>query len=245
MHTITLRHLLWLFLVGQLVSSCVPNRAAINNGAQKAPAYWLTTSMYAGPFYDDDKQSLMDYRPFFAIDDAETADGYKITPPPHKELIEAGTLLRILRISYPDFKTKLNRPLYSPRQQVWVYFEVAKERGNVTIFHHQPYIMVLPAQVVSEADVDEYLQNFISNKDPNSWLLTERNHLQKAIWQKRATLGMTEKHLRAALGPPLSRHVKKKTFTDHAAELWQYPDLLVVMEDGEVVKVSDLTQAAK
>lgn len=245
MHTITLRYLFWLFLLLKLSSSCVTNRAAVNTDIKEAPAYWLTTSMYAGPFYDDDKQSLLDYRPFAAIDDAETADGYKITPPRHTEVIEAGTLVRVTRVSYPDFKTKLNRPLYSPRQQVWVYFEVAKERGNVTIFHHQPYIMVLPAQIVSEQDVDEYLKNFISDQDPSGWLLTERNHIQKAIWQKRATIGMTEKHLMASLGPPLSRHVKKKTFNDRAEELWQYPDLLIVMQDGHVVKVSDLSLIGK
>lgn len=227
---------LWAFFT----TSCV----GLNLAPNKAPppheelSYWLTTSMYAGSFYDNKKVALFDHRPFSAIKDVTTPDGKDISPPKESKVVPAGTLVRVMRIDYPDTATKFRRPLYSPRHNVWVYCQVAKERGRVSIFESEPYIMVLPSFVTNEAEVREYLKQFLSTTDPNPWLLTQRKYVQTAIWSKQPAIGMTERHLLAALGPALHR-TNKSTKTINT-QVWEYPDYLVTLEDNEVARVTAL-----
>ena len=42
--------------------------------------------------------------------------------------------------------------------------------------------------------VKKYLENFLTKEDPNPWALTQREYIQRAIWDKKPVLGMNKKH---------------------------------------------------
>ena len=134
------------------------------NASKQLPQYWLTTSMYAGRFYDNDQLKLLDARPFSSISDVETIDGFILTPPKPTNIIPAGTLVKIVDIVYPTELVKLQRPIYSPRDQIWVYLNVAKERGKVSIFHEKIHILVVPKIITEETQMRGYLGRFLSAK---------------------------------------------------------------------------------
>jgi hypothetical protein len=204
------------------------------------PQYWLTTSMYVGLFYDDDKTRLLDYRPFSAIEDAKTYDGFTIYPPNSDETIPAGTLLKILDISFPKDQAFFKRPIYSPRDNIWIYLKVARERGNVNIFREQTHILLVPKNIISQAQLQTFLSNFLSKKDPNSWLLQQESYIQKAIFDKHPVIGMKREHVIAALGPAIRKHFQKTNELYEKQEIWHYHDYFIVITNDKVTKVNRL-----
>jgi hypothetical protein len=210
------------------------------NRLKEFPQYWLTTSVYAGQFYDNARLALVDYRPFSAIDDAQTIDGYTIFPPGATHTIPVGTLVKIVDISYPNDQTKFNRPLYSPRNNIWVSLRIAKERGQVSIFRDKTHILIMPKKITTERQVKGYLARFLSINDPNRWLLQQQSYIQDAIVKKRPAIGMTREHLVAALGPPVKKQYQRKTDVHDAQEIWHYHDYFVVIIDEKVSKFKRL-----
>src|SRR6185437_13728694 len=95
------------------LTSCASIKPMVSNtkAIPSLPQYWLTTSMYAGPFYEDADLLLIDYRPLNSIDDAKTPDDRIIYPPTAEYIIPAGTLVQILKISYPNTPEAQKRPL--------------------------------------------------------------------------------------------------------------------------------------
>lgn len=207
---------------------------------ESLPQYWLTISLYAGRFFDDDKLALLDYRPFFAIDDAKTGDGHIFYPPKETRVIPAGTLVKIIDISYPDEKTTVKRPIYSPRNHIWVYVKVAKERGLVTLFHEQTHVMVMPQNITTETQVRTYLGRFLSAKDPNRWILQLESHIQEGIFHKKPVIGMKKEHIVAALGPAIKKQFQPEEDFEPAQEIWHYHDYFIVFIDGAVRKIKNI-----
>ncbi len=203
--------------------------------------YWLKASLYAGDFYDDNRTVLMDYRPFFAITDAQTRDGYTIYPHNPTHIIPAGTLLEVTAISFPKNQSVIKRPLFSAKKNVWVFFRVARERGRVNLFEPKPHVLMLPNHIKSADDVKKALTKILSKDDPNPWLLTQTSPVQKGIFLKRPALGMNQQQLRAALGPPESIS-KEKTSLGKTKELWNFYDYFAVLEDDQVVSIENLTR---
>jgi hypothetical protein len=225
-----------------LLLGCVTIKSEQNepNKTEKLPQYWLTISLYSGPFFDDDKLALLDYRPFSAIDDAVTNDGHIFYPPKSSKIIPAGTLIKIVNISYPDDKTMQKRPIYSPRNNIWVYVKVAKERGRVSLFHEQTHVMVIPKTITDESQLKGYLSRFLSNKDPNRWILQLESHIQDGIFNKRPIIGMKKEQVIAALGPALKKQFQKEQDFEPAQDIWHYHDYLIVFIDGAVRKIKNI-----
>lgn len=207
------------------------------------PTYWLTTTMFAGRFYDNDRANLLDYRPFSAIDDVETLDGFILYPPKPDRIIPAGSLVKIIEVSFPDEQKKLARPLMSPREHIWVYLKVAKERGNVTIFHEHPFVLVVPKSITTELQLRGYLGRFLSKNDPNLWILSLPSHLQDGIFSKRPVIGMKKEHLVAAMGPVLKKQFQSKGDLHDAQEIWHYHNYFVVIVDDMVSRIKALGES--
>lgn len=225
------------------MSSCATvNTPPSSTEAKNQRQYWLSTSMYAGQFYDDDKQYLVDFRPFSSIDDAQTFDGYILYPPAPKTTIPAGTLVKIDTISYPDDQTRKRRPIYSPRDNVWVYLQIAAERGRVNVFREKPHILVLPKVITTEQQVRGYLSRFLSVKDPNRWILHLESYLQDGIFEKRPMVGMKREHLIAALGPAQKKQFPRQDDDTTAQEIWHYTEHLIEITNDKVSKVRHLTK---
>jgi hypothetical protein len=224
-----------------LLASCTTTAPLPHAKDEKAlPQYWLTTSLYFGPFYDDDKLKLIDFRPFFALDDAKTLDGLTVAAKNVEGTIPAGSLVTILDIAYPDSQTKQKRPLFSPRDNIWVSLRIGKERGRVTVFREKPHILVIPLSISTEEQLHGYLKRFLSNKDPNRWLLQQESYFQKGIFEKSPVVGMKRQHLISALGPAIKKQYQKPTDFAQAQEIWHYHDYLIVIENDMVNKISKL-----
>lgn len=204
------------------------------------PQYWLTTSMYAGPFYEDSDLMLIDYRPLNSIDDAKTPDGRIIYPPSAELIIPAGTLVQILKISYPNAQEAQKRPLYSPKDHIWVYLRIAKERGQVSVFFEKDHILVVPKKVKSKEALKTFLNSLMSKKDPHTWILGARNYIQEGIWLKKPVIGMNKRDLKAALGPPEKIEPQTNDGEEGSFELWRYPHYFIMLKDGQVIKVKNL-----
>ncbi|HXW60943.1 MAG TPA: hypothetical protein VEK06_05360, partial [Myxococcota bacterium] len=154
--------LLMLLLHSLITGACksVSEPRPSSSGSDKVAQYWLTTSMFAGRFYDNDQLKLMDHRPFSAISDVETVDGFILHPPRPSAIVPAGTLVQIIDISYPGDMDNLKRPIFSPRDHIWVYLKVAKERGKVSLFHEKTYVLVMPKNITNETELRGYLARF-------------------------------------------------------------------------------------
>jgi hypothetical protein len=223
--------------ISVLIAGCVLMESLKEPSSKRAlPQYWLSVSMFSGPFYDDDKLNLIDYRPFSSIEYVELLDGKVLYPPKANNVIKAGTLVRIQAISYPSEK----KPLYSPRDNIWVYLQVARERGNVSMFYEKSYVLIIPKTITSEPQLRGYLSRFLSHNDPNRWILQLESYLQDAIFQKIPVIGMKREHMVAALGPALKKQFHKARDFDNAQEVWHYHDYLVVITNDEVTKVTKL-----
>lgn len=200
--------------------------------------YWLTISLYAGPFYDDLGLTLIDYRPFSVIDDVKTPDGHIIRPPKEVKIIPAGTLIKLVKISYPDEKNIFKRPIYWPKNNILVYVKVAKDRGLVTLFREETHVMILPASLSEEAQVKTYLSRFFSTKDPNLWILQTESYIQDGIFTKTPKIGMRKEQVIASLGPAQKKQYQAENDFEPAQEIWRYHDYLIVFVDNKVNKIT-------
>jgi hypothetical protein len=195
--------------------------------------------MFAGSFYGNPDLMLLDYRPFDAIDDATTPAGSIIYPPETKEIVPAGTLIQIKSVIFPTASIRKNRPLYSPRNQIWLYVRIAKERGKVSIFRELDHVIIVPKSINTKEDLKGFINTLMARNDPHSWILQEQSYIQEAIWQKRAVIGMSKRDVLASLGPAEKMQAHKGQ-GEEDSEVWHYSHYFVVFNDERVSKVKKL-----
>lgn len=205
------------------------------------PQYWLTTSMYAGPFYKNNEMTLMDHRPSSAILEAFNADGDIIFPPKSSHIIKAGTLVQITKISYPNTKEALKRPAFSPKDRIWIHLKVAKERGKVTIFSESEHIIIVPKHIVEKSHLKDFVNSFLAKKDPHEWILGRESYIREGIWQKKPQIGMNTQDLIATLGMPQKKIVQPVQGEHEYKELWQYAHYFIVIKNDLVIKTQHLS----
>jgi hypothetical protein len=241
-HVISYTFALFLLFINGIFLSCVTlEKKTVQANSAKSVQYWLTTSMYSGRFYDNPELNLIDYRPFDAINEVETVDGYILYPPKPERMIPAGTLVNIVKISYPD--KKLKRPIFSPQNNIWVYLQIGRERGEVSIFFDKIHVLVLPENITNDGQVRGYLSRLLSKENPNVWILPLPSHMQDAIFTKRPMIGMNKTQLEATLGPPNKMQWQKKTNFQEEKEMWHYHDYYVTLVNGQINRISPLKKA--
>lgn len=196
--------------------------------------------MNAGSFYDNEQITLIDHRPFSAINEVSTLDGYHLFPPKESHTIPAGTLVQLHNISYPSAKTDWQRPLYSPKENILVYLRVAQERGNVSLFREKLHVMIAPKHINNEAQLKTFLKDIFVKEDPNNWILKESSHIQKAIWEKKVLMGMNKQQIESSLGPPLKKQFFKSLGQEQEKEVWQYHQYYIGFDENKVVKIRAL-----
>lgn len=240
---ITARFILMLLFL--LLNSCatIKPTPADTKAIDSLPQYWLATSFYAAPFYKNSDLTLMDYRPMSTIDDAKTPDGSIIYPPKAERIIEAGTLVQITKISYPNTKEAHLRPPFSPKDNIWIHLKVGKERGKVSVFYENEHILLAPKNTTTKDQLNNFIKSLLSKKDPHTWILSQRSHIQQGIWQKKPVIGMTKRDVKAALGPALKMQQQKNQGEESSSLLWHYPHYFIVFKDDQVVKIRKLAGA--
>lgn len=230
-----------------LGGAACPSYTTIPEGTQKhiqetreGALLWLKQSMYAGPFYDDDRFRLIDPRPFAELDYLRTAEGDPITPPPAEGIIPAGTRVRVERVAFPTGDNVFQRPLFTPRYTTWVYLRVARARGDVTLERPERHILLLPAFLDDKESFDRWFDALLGADDPNPWIRSLPEEQQRGIFEKRPVVGMDYEALTAAMGFPdrLTRDVVTRNGRSMTVEVAIYGATSVVLEDGRVVRVS-------
>lgn len=215
----------------------VPQRTAVQQRTV-GKTLWLTQSLYGGFFYDDKRYRLAHPKPFGQLHALKTADGYTILPPPHDDIVPAGTRVRVERIRWPTPGNICAAPLYTPKRLTWVVVRMALDRGHVTLWREKPYIMLVPRHVQTQAAFMAWFNGLFTATDPNPWLDGLPESLQRGIAVKQPVAGMDERALRAALGPP----DRVETDQADAARVRRYNTWRVTLRQGRVTEVKAVKQ---
>lgn len=203
---------------------------------------FLKQSVYAGRFYDDDRYQLVHARRFEELTYLLNAEGEPIPPPPAKEIIPAGTQVRVERIAWPTGENIFRRPLYTPRYTTWVYLRVARGRGSnneVTFERDSKHIMLLPGGITDAATFNEWFSATLTTTDPNPYLRSLPETQRVAIDRKLVEPGMDYTALTSALGfPDRIRHEQRG---EHLLEVATYGKAEIVLIDGIVQPTTPAT----
>jgi hypothetical protein len=228
-----------------LLSACVhrfemsPVAADSIERAINQKQFWLKQSLYAGPFYDDDRYQLLHPSPFDELTFLTTPDGDIIYPPKEKFVVPVGTQVTIEQIEWPTFVNVVNRPLLTPRGLPWLKMTVAMERGNVSLLYDGVFIMLVPLEKGDEKAFHKWFDAMFSSEDSNRWLLRLTKAEQEAIESKKPVLGMSGEALTAALGSPLSLSSRtvKKGDSKVTVETATYGKYLINLSEGKVSEI--------
>lgn len=206
---------------------------------------WLKQSMYAGPFWDDDRYRLLSPFPFDRVEAVLSPEGEPLLPPAHDSIVPAGTRVRVERVVFPTGDAVFRRPLYSPRYATWVYLRVAKTRGDTRLEHEQRHILLLPAHVLDVEGFDTWFEAALTTDDPNPWIRSLESRQRLGVDQKRAVVGMSYEALAAALGAPdrLEKRPGTSQGRQTTIEVATFGPMTVTLEDGVVVLVDDPTRS--
>ena len=224
------------------LSGC-PNYAALDEVTRNEVSeihdgelLWLKQSMYVGQFYDDDRYRLLSSRPFEEIDLLRTVEGDPIPPPPADGIVEAGTRARIVRIAWPTGGAVFKRPLYSPRYATWVFLRVGQARGKTYLERPKPHIVLLPGGIPDRATFDQWFEAFFAEDDPGDWLRSLPVAQRRAIFEKRAVLGMDYHALTAALGYP--DRIDRPGGDKDQREIAIYGALRITLDRGRISNIA-------
>ncbi len=203
--------------------------------------FWLKQSLYAGPFYDDNRFQLLHPRQFEELTYLKTIDGDYILPPPSNEIIPVGTRIEIQKIEWPTGIAIFKRPILTPRHWPWVYTRLARARGPVTLNRDQTYILILPDTVRDEKSFAEWKDSLFSKEDNNEWLMAYDEKIRTAIFEKTPLIGMDDQALFAAMGQP--DHIRREgmVLDGHKGtkEIATYGTTIIILEDSKVTKIEE------
>jgi hypothetical protein len=175
------------------------------DGLATGKSFWLKQSLYAGPFYDDDRFTLLHASSFDELTYLKMPDGATILPPKPSFIIPVGTRVTITAIEWPDWNNFVKRPIFTPRHLPWMKMTVAMQRGQVSLMRPETFIFLLPVESDNSRHFESWFLSIFSDKDTNPWLLGLKPEVQNAVLGKRAMAGMSREALRAALGDPGSK----------------------------------------
>lgn len=240
--------LLLLACAGCLLFAGCPSYTSMAGGTQQrireirdGQLLWLKQSMYAGPFWDDDRYRLLSPFPFDRVEAVLSPEGEPLLPPSHDSIVPAGTRVRVERVVFPTGDAVFRRPLYSPRYATWVYLRVAKTRGDTRLEHEQRHVLLLPAHIVDIEGFNAWFDAALTTSDPNPWIRSLEPSQRLGIDQKRAVVGMSYEALAAALGAPdrLEKRPRSSPGRHTTIEVATFGPLTVTLEDGVVILVDD------
>lgn len=205
--------------------------------------FWLKQSLYAGQFYDDERFDLVHPRSFNELTYVQMPDGANVLPPNATEIIPVGTKVSISQIEWPDLKTYLNRPLFTPRAYPWMKMKIAMDRGDVSMMRAKTYIFVLPVGHDNDAQFESWFASIFSVEDTNRWLLYLKDNVKEGVLNKKAVIGMSLEAMFAALGEPNSLSTEKADDNGISFEktIANYDKQVILLKNGVVKNIQVLT----
>jgi hypothetical protein len=189
-------------------------RAALEKELSGGPRY-LKLSFNVTPFFGDAGHRLLTPAAPDEVRLLNDTGGKPINPGPVQAVLPAGRGARIVKVEFPTAWAVVERVLYSPRQQTWVYVDVEDAPEG------PPLVLVLPLGVDTVDAVRTEVERYLVERDPAGQLAAFSEPVRSAIARKEARVGMAEEALEMAWGYPERR---VRSFQEGVrTEEWVYP----------------------
>lgn len=192
---------------------------------------YLKHSSFITPFFGDDSKRLLTPYPPEEVRLLNDTQGRPINPGAVQATVPAGTRVHVVKVEFPTSWVMVERVLYSPRTQPWVYLNVDGVPAQA------PIILVLPPQLDKEQDVRAELDRWLLTQDPAPRLARFQPRFQEAIKKKQVMEGMPEAAVELSWGPP--ERVRRTLDGPQVNQDWTYPGdkRHVFLTDGVVTRV--------
>lgn len=201
----------------------------------------LRTSCYFGELYDENELWLLS--PYAFADTSHIVDlkGEPIHPQGQRGIVPAGTKLVIDRIEFPDSAALAKRMLTTPRYNPWVYLKPAGTTPDAKLDGRRAFVVVLPAELETEAQVETALNDFFAPEGNIArWLETRRPTVKVAIANKYVFEGMTRDEMVAAMGAPsmwfAEADGQARVAWYGGQEIWLKSDDVLAVKPGRAVE---------
>lgn len=197
-----------------------------------APAErYLKHSSFITPFFGDDSKRLLTPYPPEEVDILNDTQGRPIRPGAVQATVPAGTRVHVVKVEFPTSWVMVERVLYSPRTQPWVYLDVEG------VANKAPVILVLPPKLDKVEDVRAELDRWLLEQDPAPRLARFPPRFQEAIKKKQVLEGMPEAAVELSWGPP--ERIRRSLDGAQVNQDWSYPGdkRHVFITDGVVTRV--------
>lgn len=194
---------------------------------------FLRLSYFVTPFFGDGTKKLLTHVPPEEVRLLQQPDGTPILPGEVEKIIPVNTPVRIVKVEFPTPWVLVERILYTPRTQPWVYLEIPGEPTT------HSFILVLRQQIETPEDFIKELERYLSNHDLTPLLSEWPEPVRKAINEKHALQDMPVDALEIAWGYPETKHISydgKK----NRVETWRYPGgrRSAEISEGKAVKLT-------
>ena len=167
--------------------------------------YALTRSYYAAQMYDDNERYLLSERASSEVSHRVSLRGAPLHPPAAIAIVPAGTPVVLERIEFPTRWATLHRMMTSPVQHIWLRLRPAPGATLPLLDTHTPWTIVLPDGISHPQALHDAVVEVLGAPEAiAAWLASVSPAVRTGISHKVAVIGMDERALVAALGPPLA-----------------------------------------
>jgi len=142
-------------------------------------------------------------------------------------IIPAGTPVTLLDVVFPSERSLLDRPVGTPREQVWVRLQLPG--GTVAI-------LTLPNTARSEQDFWGGLGQWVTRFDPGLQTASWNDAVVEAVRTRRLVVEMPDDAVTAAWGPPLRKDVRFESGLRRESWIWPGPGRSAELLDGKLLE---------
>ncbi len=189
-------------------------RTSVERTVARSPERYLRLSFFVTPFFGDTSKKLLTAVPPELVRLVENPDHTPVNPGPVEKVLPAGTKATIERIEFPSPFVIAGRVLFTPRYDTWVIVHVEGEP--------RPLVVVLPAQLKSEADLLGELERSLTAQDPAPRMEAWGERVREAVRTKTTAFEMPAEALEMAWGYPETKTISYDQGTRN--EVWSWAD---------------------
>ncbi len=192
---------------------------------------FLKVSMNVTPFFGDSTKKLVTALEPKMVRVLNNPDGTSVNPGPVQGILQAGTVVRVVKVEFPTSVTMTERVLFTPRTLVWVYLEVPGAKKQA------PQVLVLRPGLRTEDELMSELERYLTREDPAKRLETFSDAAREGVKTKTAVLDMTAEALEMAWGPPERKNIALEGDKKRETWFWGENARAAVLVDGRVTEI--------
>ncbi len=192
---------------------------------------FLKVSMNVTPFFGDSTKKLVTALEPKMVRVLNNPDGTSVNPGLVQGILQAGTVVRVVKVEFPTSVTMTERVLFTPRTLVWVYLEVPGAKKQA------PQVLVLRPGLRTEDELMSELERYLTREDPAKRLETFSDAAREGVKTKTAVLDMTAEALEMAWGPPERKNIALEGDKKRESWFWAENARAAVLVDGRVTEI--------